>query len=614
MSSPTARPYRSLFPTLVRDGAVLRFVDPATGAALPAYSDASLANALSGPIAADPLGTFPQVWLHPDRHYRAELLTARGKAIAAHLIQHGDPPMAGPDDAGLFLGLNELPIPASVARLRTEGWSHAGSGIGDYISDSLATPELAERHPRFCTVTGSGTCFRLADSDGMITVEQGGAVGDPDGSNRTDDREAFQATIDYANEVGIERIGLGHARYSLWCPERRTLEAGSLHAPDGNTLVIAPGQRVHFIGLGSARAHLAFRAPGGLSYEGDTPGRAFHLVGGKVWRGSGFFVRGQGRIAYAGKAATTNQALTLEHLVVDGGTRKSDYFGIPARPSDGRGWDVTHKGVYGEADRSGGDITILDCEMTGWRGETVYTSNDPSTTLKVRNSRFSDSNGQGLNPNGCMTDIEDCRIENSYMGIEGWTGRGGGHIVRTEIVDCHGVLGQNGGAFALDGGYYDNRKAHVSANAAAAMAGQPVPGTIDITCRRCGLAYLGSSLAGNLTLEGTKLMLGNRYAYAGGSRHLRLAITLVNSTAGIAQVSIAGANGPKGARLTDDIDLKIDGPSSTGPSSTGRDDPAVIWMGSLGPGVRVRMRGLGGRKAPHAVAAITDYAPRVEGW
>lgn len=599
-------------------GMALRFSGISAGAPLASiHADHDLLERLPNPLPTDMLGLFPAIFLDPAADYHVELISASGRPVAAHRIAAGRPPSTTPDDAGLFSDLVHLSPARGVTSLRTEGWDRAGSGAADYVADAFATPDLARRHPRFCVVTRNGRCFRLKPSGGLITVEQAGARSDPGATGRIDDRPAFQAAVDYAAAVGIERIGLAGSTYSLWTPPRTS--PVNQEAIDGNSIVLAPDQRLHLVGLGRARARLRFLAPDGASPAGIRAGEAFHIVGGKVWRGSGFYLPSRTKIDWRRIDRTTpRQSLTLEHLVIDGCTSRSGFYGWPARLPDGAGWDITHKGIRCQADVRGADITILDCEMTGWRGETVYAAGDPSAKLTVRNSSFSESNGQGLNPNGCMVDVDGARISDCYCGIEGWTGLSGGRMVGVEIVDCFGIQGKSGGAFSIDGGYFDSRRTQASApgprmpasrGAPGTLAALPVkPGTIDIEVRNCGRSYIGSSLTGRIKAVDTNLMIGDATAMPGGSRDLDLDIEMVTDRTELAYLIIACRTS---GVATDDVRVRLKGSATAAAvAADRRPDRAITWHGLIGPNVMVEFSGRDGRQPPRADAPATG-APRI---
>lgn len=586
-----------------RDGAISRAV----------WADSQGNSPLANPVEPAGDGQWPAIHLDPARGYEVRLLAGNGGlAFTRPLTAGALTGSSSPDDAGLFTGLGDVPVPPGVSRIRTEGWDERGLGAGDYICDDMATEALAAAHPRFCARTANGRYFRLRGSGGLITVEQGGARGDPQGAHAVNDQPAFQAASDYAIAMNIARVGLAQARYSVWMPQR-TSDPGEKHSPDGNAIVIPARKAVHFIGLTRERPHVAFRMPGGETFEGREPGRNFLVIGTRAWRGGAFFIRTIARrIARAEGAVPPRSGLTLEHLVIDGGTRPDGNGHNQASVIDGKGWDITHKGIWTEADGLGGDITIRDCEMTGWRGETVFASADADATLTVRNSAFRNSGGQGLNPNGCRVDVDGCTISDCYIGIEGWTGCHGGRIVATTIERC-GSAKTGGGAFGLEG-YLDFWRPHPPHAMRRVPDADEIPlGTIDITCIDSNRAQAGWWLRGRLRLIDTAVLFGQPGAHSEGSRHVDLDIELVTDRKQAAYVLIRGGTGKAGDQLTNDMALRVTAKRTPGAVARGL-IPAVPvqWHGSLGPNVRVRLRGDPSAPKPREMGESPDHQPRFE--
>lgn len=592
-----ACPFPSLRPEMAAPfaGARWRF-NRADGSPAQVWADAALRVPLPGPDHAH--GT--ALYLRAGDPAHVALISAAGAvALAVPLAQDGSAPR--PDDGGLFAALPALALPPGVHTVRTEGWAQPGLGAGDYVADALAE-RLVDAHPRFCTRTADGRAFRLAPSHGMIVVEQGGARGTT-ASGAVNDQPAFQAAIAYARATGVERIGLAHAAYQLWCPPRHS-DPGSHRFEDGQPLVIAPGTRVHIVGLAPQRTRLLFCGPDGQRQNGT----AFQLVEGKVWRGGGFFVR----TAPHGEGGPRS-GLTLEHLIVDGGTARSRDGRIRADPATGAGWDVTHKGVWTQPDGRGGDITILDCDFTGWRGETVFCGNDTGATCRVRQSSFRQSDGQGLNLNSCRVDVADCRIADCFIGIEGWTGARGGRIVATRIEDCHGSVPGSGGAFALQGGKFGRSARSLYFAPTRVDPDEDPVGVIDITCVRSGKALVGCWLSGRLTLIDTPLIIGSGSTFADGTRHVDLDVALVLDGNQASQIAITGAGGRPGDMLTDAIRLRVHRSHAPGRRpDRARETSPVVWTGSLGPDIRVTLRGDRAGQPPRATGAVPDHAPRFD--
>jgi len=485
-------------------------------------------------------------------------------------------------------------IGKGTAYFTTAGWNVRGLGVGSYVSDQLAC-DLAALHPRFCARTQNGRYFRLLPNNGMILVEQAGAQGDFGGDGQSNDRPAFQAAVDYARAIGIETVGMSQKAYAIWVGERFT--DPDVYGADGHGLVIANDQRIQLVGLTAEMARVRFLSYTGNTFNGENAGINLQYVNGKPWRGNGIHLR-----THSNLNNPMRSALVLRNVWIDGGLQRNALTDLPTQLA----WDVTNKGIYVEADRLGGSVSIFDCVMTGWRGETVYCNNDFDSKLTVRNSLFANSNGQGLNPNSCQVDVENVEIRNCYIGIEGWTGAKGGRIVGTTIMDCFGK-NQSGGAFSLQGGKY-GRSARSGYYAPAEVTPGEIPtGRIDITCKRCSHAMAGWWLTGNLNLIDTPVHLGEPYGFDEGSQDLVLNISLKNATIGGTYVIIAGGAGVAGDMLTDNCALNIS--VSDAPGYTGPLHPPVMWYGSLGDNINIALSGAERHPAPVAIATAPDFAP-----
>ena len=175
---------------------------------------------------------------------------------------------------------------------------------------------------------------------------------------------------------------------------------------EGVHLVIDHGD-IALVGAGPRSSRLRFRAFGGGRHD-----EHWQLVNGKVWRGDGIVVRG------GGGATHRIDRVRIAGLTLDGGARRSESMIWPAGPSDGRGWDLTHKGIRIEEDLFVGEIVIEDCDIGFWRGELIYQGGRNGERLVVRNCRLHDSDGDGLSSSMGNT-VYDCNIFNiSFAGIE----------------------------------------------------------------------------------------------------------------------------------------------------------------------------------------------------
>jgi hypothetical protein len=479
--------------------------------------------------------------------------------------------------------------------IETAGWSIKGLGAARYVNDDLAK-RLYLEHPRFCSITANGRYVRLLPADGMILAEQGGAYGTKPDQYQFNDQPAIQAAINYARAIQIECVGFSQSYYNILVTTR-TSDPG-LGAIDGQGLYVAADQRIRLVGLGPSRTRLVFLTDKGESFDGNVPLVNFQVVNGTPWRGCGIFVDTH-RIPDNPKRS----AIQIQNMWIDGGSRRDPRTSDPSMLA----WDVTNKGICVMPDRLGGDVTILDSVMSGWRGETVYCSNDVNAMLLVRNSIFTDSNGQGLNPNGCRVDVDLCKIRNCFVGIEGWTGDAGGRIVRTTIVGCLGPEG-TGGSFALQGG-----TAGTSARSLYYLPTQVTPGVdpigeIDITCRQSGRAMAGWWLKGSLTLIDSVLVLGEPMAFNEGTQHLDLRVTLAYELNRTSIVMIAGGAGVQGDKLTDNCNLEVAMVPPSGDFTAPYHMP-VAWYGSLGGNINVRLLGCDKNQKPAPMGPVLDQSP-----
>jgi hypothetical protein len=481
------------------------------------------------------------------------------------------------------------------AVVETAGWSIKGIGAAQYVNDDLAK-QLYLEHPRFCSITATGRYVRLLPADGMILIEQGGAYGTKADKYQFNDQPAIQAAINYARAIGVESVGFSQSNYNIHVTTRTSDPA--LGAIDGQGLYVAADQRLRLVGLGSSQTRLVFLTDQGESFDGNAPRVNYQIVNGTPWRGCGIFVD-----THSIPTNPKRSAIQIENMWIDGGSRRDLRTADPSMLD----WDVTNKGICVMPDRLGGDVTILNCVMSGWRGETVYCSNDVKTTLIVRNSIFTDSNGQGLNPNGCHVDIDLCKIRNCFAGIEGWTGDAGGRIVRTTIEGCFGP-GGTGGSFALQGG-----TAGTSARSIYYLPTQVTPGVdpigeIDITCRQSGRAMAGWWLKGSLTLVDTVLVLGEPMAFNEGAQHLDLRVTLAYELNMTSIVMIAGGAGVQGDKLTDNCNLEVAMLPPSGDFTAPYHLP-VAWYGSLGGNINVRLLDCEMNKNPAPMGPVLDQSP-----
>jgi len=78
----------------------------------------------------------------------------------------------------LFTDIGTVAISAESTAFWSSGYSAAGVGVGNYVTDALATAGLAAAHPLFCAADLGGRYWRLLpDENGLIPVVCGGVDG-----------------------------------------------------------------------------------------------------------------------------------------------------------------------------------------------------------------------------------------------------------------------------------------------------------------------------------------------------------------------------------------------------------------------------------------------------
>lgn len=418
----------------------------------------------------------------------------------------------------------------TAAGLSTTGHAVRGRGAGHYVADDLASELLLAAHPRFCARTRNGRIVRLMAGHGAISVEQGGALGDPGGTRLIDDREAVQATFDYAAAVGIRHVVFEQREYTIW-NTHRTSPTTDRTARDGHPLVLSETVSV---ASAAGDTYLHFRGPAGELLE-DIVFYAPRNAGDphdQVWRGGGILVLG-GSAAHAG-AADGIAKLTIDHIHLIGGRGRSDAEGIQvqtANPQPVDGWDHSDKGIIFDQ-VTVGEVELSHVEVAGFKGELVYFGGGHGPKLTMTHCHFHDTNGDALNPGMVHPEssFSHCRIGNAYQGIEslGGSGQTWSQCLIYDTAKNWLIAGPT--PFFLSGYSYD----YTTRDEAIAA-----PWIIfeDVHFRNAGVTQIGSWARGSVRTTDTTIKL----ASAGGLRDVDLVISaMVDQKTGLSSCALHG--------------------------------------------------------------------------
>lgn len=343
--------------------------------------------------------------------------TARGQARAAL--------SALPD---CFVRFGTRAIAPGIDRIASSGYATAGAGAASYVSDSLCTAALLAAHPRFVVRTTNQRIFRLLPADNAISVEQGGATG----GGIANDQPAIQATIAYAEAIGIREVGFTCERYALWTPTRSS-PAWSLFAPDGQPLVIR--RSLILRGRAPRRTTLDFKGLGGAN-----PQTSWQLVPltatdptPTVWRGDGLLILGDPGDSYPETFAVAR--LELNRLIFKGNCARTGSHDYPVNTVTGDGWDASHKGLRIQ-DTKMGELVLVDTDMIGWRGEILYLGGYGPTSLRMERVRLLTTNGDAFNPGvTCEVTAIDCEFGDAFQAHED-TGKRSARYINCLWRDC----------------------------------------------------------------------------------------------------------------------------------------------------------------------------------
>jgi hypothetical protein len=502
----------------------------------------------------------------------------------------------------LFTQFSSQNINTNTDIILTSGRAAKGQVPASYVSDSMATAALFAAHPRFVGQTSNNRFFRAVPTNGELAVELGGAIGD----GLANDQPAIQATIAYAEAIGVRTVVFTAKAYRLHCPVRTSDPDGLIgqHFYDGRPLIVSTPLVLRSTRHGGSR--LEFRASNGSERQNNwqqvfSPSTNQQMV----WRGGAVFVKCP---SVAPVDPADRPGITLIDITLDGGIPQGSVFEWPARISDGEGWDATDKGIEIEPDRFSGDVRLIRSKITGFRGELIYQAGELNGELYIRSSVLGETNGDLFQSCGTNIDIDGLLGYKGLATYEGWSGRRG-RMVNTVFEDCIRTGGIAGGRVSPG----------VNRNTPLRFADGQIPWfAIDAEFRNCGPVMLGSWVRGRLKLTDSNLHLDGSQVYGEGLHDLDLeVIAQVDKLSNIPAVVLLGSQTP-GKKTLSDVRIRLRCCRTDEARSNGRVHlQPVDYMGSFGPNVIVEqssgeaLRASG--PAGTALTSVTDNFPCFRG-
>lgn len=494
-------------------GASLTFYYTETTTKAPIYADSDLTVELQNPVASNSAGKYPNIYLDDAITYAVMTLDKNGAQLGDTI----DPYIPGV--TGLTLptistasAFATTTIAASINVARTDGYTSSGIGGGDYVDDALSDAALAAAHPRFCFATANGRYFRLLPHDGLITVEQAGAVGEPGATFAQNDQPAINAAIRYLEAVqGYSRIGFTQRRYTVWATQRTSNPdtagvAETMWAVDGHPIYCT--KPLEMVNLSGAQyVEMNYRNYLGGSFNSQTPGTGFQVVNGFCFRGFAVYAKGNAVDPGYGKRAS----ITAKGFHFKTDRLNNNSISYPASAATGLNWDIWHKGIGCQPDVYNGGVDVRDCWFEGWGGEGIYPTNRTDAAFICHNTTFSEINGQSINPSDGPTDVRGLYAYNCALAMEGSTGKNS--YIQGVWENCGAAGGIKGGTAAQ------------YAAQASRTADSLVPNLVlDIELRKCVNFYPGPWISGKIKTVDTAVILDSLTAVAYGITDVNLAV------------------------------------------------------------------------------------------
>jgi len=364
---------------------------------------------------------------------------------------------------GVFRDIPNQFISPGINTISTTGYHSFGDrGHATYVHDHLATSNLADLAPLFCTSDAYGRYWRAGlTSDGLVSVAAGGAVGATSDLylGSVNDQPAIAQAMAYQQQIGAKGLAFNDGHFSIWCPWRTAADDNVDLDKSGIPFLIQAPTILQSGQNGTTFHRRKFDGSDPSVFTGTQylPQNYGKNGSGIFWRGGMFLLVGQPdpRPSYEKLSALTLKGTWN----ISGGLSQSDAaasglweVGTPPwyalNPNgSGSGWDVTDKPIWAANGLYTGDI-IFDGNITlgGFRGELLYQQgNTHGSIYQTGTLTLHDTDGDALCPGPSYSNTPDgygtlqmelLIISKSFQAMEGCTGWDG-KINNLQITDCN---------------------------------------------------------------------------------------------------------------------------------------------------------------------------------
>lgn len=139
---------------------------------------------------------------------------------------------------------------------------------------------------------------------------------------------------------------------------------------------------------------------------------SWSVINGNVIRGHGILIKG------TSNAAQPRKNITIKNLELTGGTKGfTGNRSWPANPSNGDGWDISHKGIILDFNKALDNITIDSVYVHDFRGEVIYAGGMGVGKVTISNTKIHNSNGSmlSLDADLIVTNCEFSQTANAWV-------------------------------------------------------------------------------------------------------------------------------------------------------------------------------------------------------